>query len=230
MAFSASPARLRAVLFDRDDTIAYTDPAVYEEAAGWIATRFGLSARDAGRALAEQWQARALTWWDLRTHEQEEDFWTAYGQELTGRLGLPDTAAAELMAAYPYERYMKPVEGAREVLEALRSGGLRIGVLSNTLPSIDRTLAAVGLADLVDVAVATCLIGTHKPDPGAYHHALEALGVSPAEALFVDDKAENVAAAQALGMQGALIDLRGQTPQALHSLREVLALAMPEAP
>ncbi|MFC4425496.1 HAD family hydrolase [Deinococcus navajonensis] len=227
MAFSSPPARLRAVLFDRDDTIAYTDPTVYEEAAGWIAARFGVGPREAGRALEEQWKERALTWWDLRTHEEEEAFWAAYGQELAGRLGLPESAAAELMAAYPYERYMKPVAEAREVLEALRAAGLRIGVLSNTLPSIDRTLEAVGLADLVDAAIATCLIGTHKPDPGAYHHALDALGVVAAETLFVDDKAENVMAAQALGMQGALIDLQGQAPEALHRLRDVLALALP---
>lgn len=230
MVSCAPPARLRAVLFDRDDTIARTDPAVSREAAGWIATRFGVDAGEAGRALAEQWLACALSWWDLRTHEQEAAFWAGYGLELTGRLGLPAAAAAELMAAYPYERYMKPVEGAREVLEALRAGGLRVGVLSNTLPSIDRTLAAVGLADLVDVAVATCLIGTHKPAPGAYRHALEALDLAPEEVLFVDDRAENVAAARALGLQGALIDLRGQAPGALHSLREVLALALAGQP
>lgn len=224
MVSSGSFPRLRAVLFDRDDTIAYTDPQVYREAAAWAAGRFGLDAQVVGEALAAQWQERALSWWDLRTHEEEADFWMTYGLELTGRLGLPEAAALELMETYPYERYMKPVSGAREVLAELRTRGLRIGVLSNTLPSIDRTLEALDLHDLVDVAVATCVIGTHKPDAGAYAHALEALGVLPQEVLFVDDRIENVDAARQLGMKAALIDLRGRDPQAIHDLRDVLDL------
>ena len=42
--------------------------------------------------------------------------------------------------------------------------------------------------------------------------------------LFIDDKAENVDAARALGMHAALIDLSGETPGALHSLGEVAGL------
>lgn len=224
MTSSGSSPRLRAVLFDRDDTIAYTDPQVYREAAAWAAGRFGIDAQVVSEALSAQWQERALGWWDLRTHEQEADFWMTYGLELTGRLGLPETAASEWMETYPYERYMKPVSGAREVLGELRSRGLKIGILSNTLPSIHRTLQALDLHDLVDVAVATCIIGRHKPDAGAYAHALEALGMSPEEVLFVDDKAENVAAARELGMQATLIDLQGDNPQAIHDLRAVLEL------
>ncbi|ACO46059.2 putative (S)-2-haloacid dehalogenase [Deinococcus deserti VCD115] len=224
MASSGSSPRLRAVLFDRDDTIAYTDPAVYREAAAWAAGRFGLDAQVVSEALAAQWKARALSWRDLRTHEDEADFWMTYGLKLTGRLGLPESLAAEWMEAYPYERYMKPVPGAREVLGELCSRGLKIGVLSNTLPSIHRTLQALELHDLVDVAVATCVIGTHKPGAGAYAHALEALGVPPHEVLFVDDKVENVAAARELGMQATLIDLQGENPQAIHDLRAVLEL------
>ncbi|WP_221088820.1 HAD family hydrolase [Deinococcus aquaedulcis] len=217
-----SEPSLRAVLFDRDDTIAYTDPGVYREAAAWMARTYSVPIDAALQALREQWAARALTWWDLRSQAQEDAFWADYGTELTGRLGLSPEAAPQLMAAYPYEVYMKPVPHAREVLLELRARGLKVGVLSNTLPSIDRTLKAVGLDDLVDVAVATCVVGVHKPDAGAYLHAAEALGVEPAEVLFVDDKAENVEAARALGMQAVQIDLRGEVAGALHDLRAVL--------
>ena len=213
---------LRAVLFDRDDTIAFTDPGVYREAALWGQATFGLDARTFGEALREQWNRRALDWWDLRTQAQEDDFWQAYAAELAGILGLTDDQAAQLMARWPYEAYMKPVANAREVLQALRDRGLKIGVLSNTLPSIDRTLQFVGLDDLVDVAVATCVVGTHKPEAGAYEYAADALGVRPEEVLFVDDKPENVQAAQALGMHALRIDLGGDHPEAIHDLAQVL--------
>ncbi|GGK88220.1 HAD family hydrolase [Deinococcus radiotolerans] len=215
---------LRAVLFDRDDTIAFTDPGVYREAALWGHATFGIDARSFGEALREQWNRRALDWWDLRTQEQEDTFWQAYGDELAGTLGLNGEQTAQLMATWPYEAYMKPVPNARAVLTALRARGLKVGVLSNTLPSIDRTLQAVGLHDLVDVAVATCAVGVHKPDAGAYLHAAGALGVQPGEVLFVDDKQENVEAAVAVGMHARLIDLSGQAPGALHDLTQVLGL------
>ncbi|ABF45411.1 HAD-superfamily hydrolase subfamily IA, variant 3 [Deinococcus geothermalis DSM 11300] len=219
-----TPQRIQAVLFDRDDTLALTDPEVYHAAARWIAEHFGLDARRAGEALRAQWQERAFSWWDLRTLEEEDAFWRQYGEELAGRLGLDPVHAAELLTAYPYERYLKPVPGAREVLTELRARGLRIGVLSNTLPSIDRTLTALGLADLVDVAVASCTAGVHKPEPGAFEYALTRLGLPAETVLFVDDRPENVAAARALGLQAVQIDLTGEAPDALHDLWAVLEL------
>ncbi|GAA0521393.1 HAD family phosphatase [Deinococcus depolymerans] len=215
---------LRAVLFDRDDTIAYTDPGVYREAALWAAQTFGLDPREVGAGMQAQWQERAFTWWHLRTQAQEDAFWQEYSLELADRLNLTHAQAAQLSDRYPYEAFMKPVPAARAVLTELRGRGLRLGVLSNTLPSIDRTLAFLGLHDLIDVAVATCTVGIHKPEPGAYRHALGALGLDAPEVLFIDDKQENVDAALALGMHAALIDLSGETPDALHDLGDVLGL------
>lgn len=220
---------LKAVLFDRDDTLAYTDHSVYREAALWAAQQFGLDAREVGQALAQVWQEQESGWVHLRTPEDEADYWTDYGLLLTARLGLPQAQAGELMAAFPYERFMKPVDQAREVLGTLRARGLKIGVLSNTLPSIDRTLEAVGLDDLVDVALATCTLGIHKPEAQAFMLAAEALGVSPTEILFIDDRAENVVGARQVGMAARQIDLSGQQPGSLHHLSEVLALVTPEA-
>jgi putative hydrolase of the HAD superfamily len=224
MSGMTSHSTLRAVLFDRDDTIAYTDPGVYREAALWAAQTFGLDPHEVGAGMQTQWQARAFSWWHLRTQAQEDAFWDEYSLELARRLNLTPTQAAQLSARYPYEAFMKPVPDARPVLEGLRARGLRLGVLSNTLPSIDRTLAFLGLNDLIDAAVATCTVGIHKPEPGAYHAAAQALGVPAGTVLFIDDKQENVDAARAVGMHAALIDLRGDTPGALRSLGEVTGL------
>ncbi|GMA16557.1 HAD family phosphatase [Deinococcus metallilatus] len=217
-------SHLQAVLFDRDDTLALTDLGTSREAARWAAERFGLAAAEVGRVLAAQWQDWASAWWDLRTADEEEAFWTQYGEELAARLGLDRAQALALVAAFPYERYMKAVPDAREVLTELRARGLKIGVLSNTLPSIDRTLKALGLADLVDMAVASCTAGVHKPEAGAFQYALDRLGLPAGAVLFVDDRPENVQAARALGMRAVLIDLHGKTAGAVHDLWAVLAL------
>lgn len=217
-----APQAIKAVLFDRDDTISFTDHGVYREAAHWIAKKYGLDPREAGQGLAQHWLENAQGFWTLRSHEDEERFWDNYGQTLVKRLGLPQEAAQELLNAFPYERYMKAVPNAREVLLELRGRGVKVGVLSNTLPSIDRTLEAVGLADVVDVALSTCLLGVHKPDPQAFLLAAEALRIRPCDILFVDDKPENVEAAHNIGMYATLIDLSGQNQAAIHDLRDVL--------
>ncbi|MFC0304827.1 HAD family phosphatase [Rhizorhabdus histidinilytica] len=43
-----------------------------------------------------------------------------------------------------------------------------------------------------------------KPDPAIYVMALDRFGLGPAEAIFIDDRADNVAAAEALGIAGHL--------------------------
>jgi putative hydrolase of the HAD superfamily len=53
-------------------------------------------------------------------------------------------------------------------------------------------------------------LGIAKPDPAIYRYALEKLGTQPAETLFIDDKAENVEAAVALGMKGIIFSDAGK--------------------
>ncbi len=106
----------------------------------------------------------------------------------------------------------------------MRARGLRVGVLSNTFPSIDRTLRHTGLAELVDVALATCTLGVHKPDPRAFTLAAEALGLPPAAILFLDDLPENVDAAHRVGMAAERVTVHRAEPGAVHDLRDVLTL------
>ena len=228
---SSSPAlpAVRGVLFDRDETIAYTDPSVYREAATWAANHFGLDVKAVGQALQAQWAAQEDPaqlggWWSLRTAADETSYWERYGHELAARMGVPDDQIAVMLTEWPYQRYMKPVPGAREVLHELRSQGIRVGVLSNTLPSIAATLEAMNLADVVDVAVASCTLGVHKPEQEAFMQAAALMGLPPGQILFIDDKLENVEAARVAGMRAELIDLHGQQPEAIHDLKSVLDL------
>ena len=48
-------------------------------------------------------------------------------------------------------------------------------------------------------------IGSRKPDSKAYQIAAEALGLTPAQCVFVDDLPVNVDAAKELGMTGILM-------------------------
>ncbi|WP_371774057.1 HAD-IA family hydrolase [Streptomyces sp. NBC_01438] len=57
------------------------------------------------------------------------------------------------------------------------------------------------LGDLDHVAFSG-KINAAKPDPAAFRHCVAAMRAAPADFLFVDDRVENVSAAQAIGMKG----------------------------
>jgi putative hydrolase of the HAD superfamily len=90
------------------------------------------------------------------------------------------------------------------LLEALRDRGLRVGLVSNALdppPLLHRDLEQMGMAQRLDVAVFSSEVGWRKPHPAIFERALDAIGVSAGDTLFVGDTlATDVAGAAALGM------------------------------
>ena len=86
-----------------------------------------------------------------------------------------------------------------------RLSGHRIGLLSN-LPS-PLGLRLRGDADFMayfDHVTLSFEIGIVKPRREIYEHAVRGLGVAPEEALFIDDRPENVEGARAAGLDAYL--------------------------
>jgi putative hydrolase of the HAD superfamily len=73
-------------------------------------------------------------------------------------------------------------------------------------------LAQFGLLDYFDAFFSSCYLGLRKPDRKIYQVALDVLQRDPEECVFIDDRAENVAAATSLGIHG--IRYEGSTPLA----------------
>lgn len=98
-------------------------------------------------------------------------------------------------------------ERTAEALEALREAGYRLGVVSNADGSIEALLESVGLRSHFELVVDSGAVGLEKPDPAIFHHALERMGVAPADAVYVGDIYEiDVAGARAAGMRAILLD------------------------
>ncbi|MDR3738564.1 MAG: HAD family phosphatase [Terracidiphilus sp.] len=83
----------------------------------------------------------------------------------------------------------------------LRAAGVKTAILSNmgdaVHAEIERRCAWLAL---FDVRVWSHQVRCTKPDPRIYRHTLSRLCLEPAKVLFIDDRAENVAAARGLGM------------------------------
>ncbi|MGX2998868.1 HAD-IA family hydrolase [Streptomyces sp. JNUCC 64] len=77
-------------------------------------------------------------------------------------------------------------------------------LVTNATVWLDDDLAELGLTDLATAVVNSSLLGVVKPDPRIYRVAAERAGVPLDRCLFVDDRAENVDAAVALGATGVL--------------------------
>ena len=90
------------------------------------------------------------------------------------------------------------------MLEALRSRGLRLGLVSNAFDPpylLHRDLADAGVAERIDYAVFSSELGKRKPHPEIFGRALSALDVRPEAAVFVGDRLyEDVGGASAVGM------------------------------
>jgi FMN phosphatase YigB (HAD superfamily) len=88
-----------------------------------------------------------------------------------------------------------------EILFERLSARCRLALLSNTDPiHVAHFEATYPFVRHFPVRIYSCRVGSSKPSPMIYHHALREVGAMPDEAMFIDDLHENVVAAASLGI------------------------------
>jgi putative hydrolase of the HAD superfamily len=92
-----------------------------------------------------------------------------------------------------------------EAIRRIRGRGLRAGALTNNWAN-ERGEPTHDLSSLFDAFIESSKVGLRKPDPRIYRLACDALGVAPAEAVFLDDIGRNLKAARELGMRTIKVD------------------------
>lgn len=127
--------------------------------------------------------------------------------QVAARLGLGAAEAEAFMGDLWAEYLGSPNEELIGYVRGLR-GRCRLGILSNSFVGArEREAERYGFDTLVEQIVYSHETGVEKPDPRAFEAAWTALGVRPADCLFVDD----VAAARAAGMRGHLFEDNART-------------------
>ena len=223
---------IKAVLFDSGDTLLRPIGGTWwpRPVLQRLLQRSGLEVTAQRLDAAHEPGVRFLDSHHRLSTEEEEvaqfrEFYAIVLRELSIR--TEPATIEELAIAEVRELIQEPFPETREVLEELHGRGLRLGIVSNAWPSLDRTYRILGLRDFFSAFIVSAHLGYIKPDLRIFRAATEAIGVAPAETLFIDDVAEHVLAAQSLGMCGAVISRdRAENPVArvIRSLAEVKSI------
>ena len=89
-----------------------------------------------------------------------------------------------------------------QALRRIREEGLAQACLTNNVAGTEAVRPELAeVMALFDTVLESSKLGVRKPDPRFYDLALEAVGVAPAEAVFLDDLGVNLKPARALGIR-----------------------------
>ena len=101
---------------------------------------------------------------------------------------------------------MLPIAGAKEFCHRCREEGYRIYVLSNACNHFYDYFPRYYDIDLFDGVMVSSDVHLIKPDTRIYELLCETYGLEPQECVFIDDRPENVEAAERVGMKGIVFD------------------------
>jgi putative hydrolase of the HAD superfamily len=118
-----------------------------------------------------------------------------------------------------------------EMIEALRriKTKFKTGCITNNVPSNQtgsnegRSLYAKDIMALFDHVIESAKTGIRKPDPRIYEMMCKALGVAPANCIFLDDLGVNLKPARAMGMETIKVE---SAPQAIAALEKLTGMKL----
>ncbi|MCA1325322.1 HAD family hydrolase [Herbaspirillum sp. alder98] len=196
----AAPPPVKAVLFDLDDTLWAIQPVLaraetllfdwLRQNAPRITERHTIaSLRERRMALLESDPVYRIDLWKLR-HAALTEMFIEHGEDLE----LVEHAMALFSEARSTVDLFDDVEPGLQRL----GQSLTLGSVSNGFADLGR----IGLAGHFKVSIAAHRFGRAKPDPAIFHAACDALGIAPANTVYVgDDLTLDVRGAQQAGLR-----------------------------
>ena len=114
----------------------------------------------------------------------------------------------------------------RDILAFLRSlrGTHTTGLISNAWSDLREYMMREKMIDAFDHIIISAEVGVAKPDPKIFQVALEKAGVSPGEAVFVDDFYVNIEGCEKVGIKGIHFK---DAESAMQQLKQLLSAGQP---
>ncbi|HSB00957.1 MAG TPA: HAD family hydrolase, partial [Anaerolineales bacterium] len=191
----ADPRKTRALIFDAGDVL-YFRPQRGNKFASFL--------KELGLEISPNHtqQKKAIEYQAYRgqiTHDE-------YRAAVVGIYGItqPEQIARGKQALIDDDNNVAFFEGVPETLCALKEQGFLLAIVTDTANSISAKLGWFergGFGHVWDSIISSMDIGTRKPDPRIYQAALEQLGLTPDQAVFVGHRASELAGARSVGMK-----------------------------
>ena len=208
-----------AVLFDLDDTLCrYRRPG--SEVLREAFSKAGVSPFFTPEEYGDRYRTYLEGSTDIETLRE-----TCFGDIATEK-GLDrevGIAVARAYASVRDQRNVEPLPGADRVVSEL-ADSYRLGLVTNGGPTMQRRkLNALGLDSAFDVTVFAGYDTAPKPDPEPFVVALDELGTTPDEAVYVGNSlSSDVAGASAAGLRSVWIPVEdddGESPAQIPEYR-----------
>ncbi len=116
----------------------------------------------------------------------------------------PELVARGKQALIDDDANVEFFDGVPETLLTLKAQGYLLAIVTDTANSISAKLSWFerrGFGCVWDSIISSMDVGTRKPDPKLYHAALDQLGVTSDQAVFVGHSASELDGARAVGMK-----------------------------
>ena len=173
---------------------------------------------DVSEQVSNIWRTKQLEYTWLRSlMKKHADFWQITQDALDYALDVfnitDQQLRNDLINAYlELECYPE----VPDTLVKLKDSGRQIAILSNGSPSmIEAVVKSSGLEELVQIILSVEMVGIFKPDPAVYQLAVNQLGVTAAEIVFMSSNAWDAVGATAFGLRVAWINRFAQRPERL---------------
>ncbi|MGA7622830.1 MAG: HAD family phosphatase [Candidatus Acidiferrales bacterium] len=130
---------------------------------------------------------------------QPSEYWTAFAEDAGMEI---DDPTIEQLRRLDLDLWSRIDDEMIAWLEQIHSAGFKTAILSN-MPTdmathVRRTYPWI---DYFDHHIFSGEVRSVKPEPEIYEHCIAALKVQPPEALFIDDRDENLEQARAVGIR-----------------------------
>ena len=144
-----------------------------------------------------------LYWSNRLAYDKAERSRTEYWQDIAQRAGTRvDERTIEELADLDCKSWMQFDPVMWDWIDELRAGGKRVAMLSNMPRDLGEALQLkTDRLARFDHVTLSYEARSAKPEPAIYERCLEGLQILPEEALFLDDRIQNVQGAEVLGIR-----------------------------
>src|SRR5439155_12514280 len=220
-------SRFHTIFFDAGNTLVFPrleDLAKDLTEQGYPATVADFYAAErAGKEKLDAWLAPLISSGQV-PRMVDLVYWGEYLRTLVERIGPPEAERERLIERVAngfrdVEFWSRVQAVTTAFLERLRAEGYYLGVISNSVGTIESQLMRLDLARYFDTIIDSFIVGVEKPHPEIFQIALERAKAKGSETIFVGDTyATDVGGARLSGLYGVLIDRAGAYAHCVETL------------